>query len=184
MSEQIKLIAERLKGYREIASISAETLSHELGINTELYLDYESGKIDIPVGFLIKVAQRYDIELSVLLSGENPRLHMYCIVRKGHGIQVDRRKQYKYENLAYNFIDKKAEPFIVTVDPNKSVSAIEYNSHPGQEFDYVLEGTLKIFIEEREIILNEGDSIYFNSGYKHAMKALNNQIARFIAIVL
>lgn len=184
MTEQIRLIAERLKGYREIAGISAETLAHELGVNISTYLEYEGGKIDIPVGFLIKVAQRFDIELSVLLSGDNPKLRMYSIVRKGHGLKVERRKQYKYENLAYNFINKKAEPFIVTADPATDETQIEYNSHPGQEFDYVLEGTLKVYIEGHEIILNEGDSVYFNSENRHAMKALNNKTARFIAVVL
>jgi transcriptional regulator with XRE-family HTH domain len=183
MNDQIKLIAERLKGYREIASISAESLAREMGIPVSLYLEYESGTTDIPVGFLLKVAQKFDIELTVLLSGDNPKLRMYSIVRKGKGIMVDRRKQYKYENLAYNFIDKKAEPFIVTIEPS-SDSDIEYNSHPGQEFEFMLEGSMRVFIEGHEIVLNEGDSIYFDSGYRHAMRALNNQTARFIAIVL
>jgi quercetin dioxygenase-like cupin family protein len=32
--------------------------------------------------------------------------------------------------------------------------------------------------------MNEGDSIYFDSGFKHAMKALNNEQVKFLAIVL
>jgi quercetin dioxygenase-like cupin family protein len=183
MTEQIKLIAERIKGFREIASISAETFANELGVSKEVYLEYESGKIDIPISFILKVAQRFDIELSVLLGGDNPKLTMYSIVRKGNGLKTERRKQYKYENLAYNFIDKRAEPFIVTVEPDNG-SPVEYNSHPGQEFDYMLEGSMKVFIEGHEVELNEGDSIYFDSGNRHAMKALNNQKARFLAIVL
>jgi quercetin dioxygenase-like cupin family protein len=39
-------------------------------------------------------------------------------------------------------------------------------------------------IDGHEITLNEGDSIYFDSGYKHAMKALNNEQVKFLAIVL
>ena len=37
---------------------------------------------------------------------------------------------------------------------------------------------MKIIIDGHEIILNEGDSIYFDSGYNHAMKALNNKPAK------
>ena len=107
MLEEIKVIAERIKGLREISGISPETVAKDLGLSTEQYLEYESGKVDIPAGFLIKVAQKNSMELSALLSGENPRLHVYCVVRKDKGLNVERRKQYKYENLAYNLLIKK-----------------------------------------------------------------------------
>ena len=184
MTEQIKQIAERIKGFREIAGISAETLAKELGVPLKIYDSYEIGNVDIPVGFLIKIAHKFDIELSALLSGENPRLHVYSVVRKNKGLNVERRKQYKYENLAYNFIHKKAEPFMVTVEPDTSNNETEYNSHAGQEFNYILEGTLKLIIDTHEIILNEGDCVYFDSGYKHALKAMNNKTVKLLAIVL
>lgn len=184
MTEQIQLIAERIKELREIEGISAESFAHELNIEPALLINYESGTTDIPVGFLYKVAHRYNMELSALLRGDQPRLHVYSIVRKGKGLNVDRRKQYKYENLAYNFIQKKAEPFIVTVIPDSENTPLEFNSHPGQEFNYILEGSLMIVVDGHEIILNEGDSVYFDSGYQHAMKAMNNQPSRFLAIIV
>ena len=184
MNEQIQLIGARIKELREIEGISAESLARELNIESTVFSSYESGHTDIPVGFLYKVAHRFNIELSALLKGEEPRLHVYTIVRKGKGLNVNRRKQYKYENLASNFIQKKAESFIVTVEPSPDHSQLEFNSHPGQEFNYVLDGTLMIVVDGHEIILNSGDSIYFDSGYKHAMKALNNQQAKFLAVIV
>jgi mannose-6-phosphate isomerase-like protein (cupin superfamily) len=184
MVEQIKQIAERIKELREIAGITVEAFSEELGVPKELLFEYEKGCVDIPVGFLYKVAQKFDIELSAILTGENPRLHIYSIVRKGKGLSVERRKQYKYENLAYNFIHKKAEPFLVKIEPTAEDAQVEFNSHPGQEFDYVIEGTLKVIIDGHELILESGDSVYYDSGYKHAMKALNNTTVRMLAVVL
>jgi quercetin dioxygenase-like cupin family protein len=61
---------------------------------------------------------------------------------------------------------------------------VHYNSHPGQEFNYVIEGTLKVIINGNEIILNEGDSLFFDSGANHGMKAMNNKTAKFLAIIL
>ena len=184
MTEQIKQIAERIKEIREISGISTETLAGKLGVATGIYLKYESGNIDIPVGMIFKIAEFFNIELSVMIGGDNPKLRTYGVVRNGKGLKLERRKQYKYESLAYNFIQKKAEPFMVTIDPNPADELLEFNSHPGQEFNYVVNGTMMTIIDGHEIILNEGDSIYFNSGYKHAMKALNNEPVRFLAIVL
>jgi mannose-6-phosphate isomerase-like protein (cupin superfamily) len=184
MTEQIRLIAERIKGLRELYDTPIETLAAELGIDITVLQQYESGTVDIPVGFLHSVAQRYGVEFSTLLSGENPKLHVYCVVRKDKGLIVDRRKQYQYEELAANFVHKKAEPFIVRIKSEQGETPMEFNSHPGQEFNYVLEGTMRIIIDNHEVILNEGDSIYYDSGYKHAMKAATQQPVKFLAIVL
>ncbi len=184
MKEQIQQIAARIKELREIEGISAESFAGQLEISPKLFSDYESGNTDIPVGFLYQVAHRFNMELSALLKGEEPKLHVYSVVRKGKGLNVNRRKQYKYENLASNFVQKRAEPFIVTVEPDASNSKVEFNSHSGQEFNFLLEGTLQIVVDGHEIVLEEGDSIYFDSGYQHAMKAMNNQAARFLAVIL
>lgn len=184
MTDQIQLIASRIKELREISGISLESFAHELNVEKDLLFNFESGKTDIPVGFLIKVAHRFNMELAALLSGDQPKLHVYSVVRKGKGLNVERRKQYNYENLAWNFIHKKVEPFIVTVVPYQDGRTPEFNAHPGQEFNFVLEGNLMVVVDGHEINLNEGDSIYFDSGYQHAMYALNNQQARFLAIII
>ncbi len=184
MSEQIKLIASRIKELREISAISAQSLAAELNISEEIYLEYESGNTDIPVSFLYQIANRFNVELSAILTGDNPRLHTYQVVRKGKGANVERREDYKYQSLANNFIGKKAEPFIVTVAPEADSFPVHFNSHKGQEFNYVIEGTLKIIINGHELVLEEGDSVYFDSSANHGMKALNGKQAKFLAIIL
>jgi mannose-6-phosphate isomerase-like protein (cupin superfamily) len=184
VQENIRLIAERIKELREISGISPATLSQESGVPLDLVLQYESGTVDIPVGFLYKVAHKFGVELTAILTGENPRLHVYCVVRKDNGLRVERRRQYKYESLASNFINKKAEPFIVKIDPDNGSTPMEFNSHPGQEFNYIIEGTMKIVIDTHEIILHAGDSIYFDSNYRHAMKAMNQVPVKMLAIIL
>jgi transcriptional regulator with XRE-family HTH domain len=184
MTEQIKQIADRIKELREIAGISEETIAKNTGISAKQFLEFENGNVDIPLSVLFKIAHLLKVDLSALLSGEDPKLHIYSLVRKGKGLTVERRKQYKYENLAFNFIDKKAEPFLVTVEPESDDAPLLFTSHPGQEFNYVIDGSVKIIIDTHEVVLNVGDSIYFDSGFNHSMKALNNKYARFIAIVL
>ncbi|HEX2945854.1 MAG TPA: cupin domain-containing protein [Clostridia bacterium] len=182
MSNQVKQIASRIKDLREIAGMSEESLAAELGVTADTYREYEGGNTDIPIGFLYEVANRFGVELTAVLTGEGPRLHTYCLVRKEKGVSVDRRNPYKYQSLAYNFIHKKAEPFLVTVEPGTD-DAVHFNSHPGQEFNYVMEGTLMIYIDGHSLTLNEGDSLYFDSSCSHGMKALGGKTAKFLAII-
>ena len=106
----------------------------------------------------------------------------FSLVRKGKGPQVERRREYKYLDLAYNFKDKKAEIFYITVDPREAEH--KPYSHEGQEFNYILEGTLKVIVDKHELILNEGDSLYFDPRHPHAMYAMHNKPAKFLAVII
>lgn len=183
MEEQIIQIAERLKGMREVLNITAEEAAATCAISKEQYLKYESGMFDIPVSILHRMAHQYNFDLTMLLSGEEPHMRSYTLTRKDKGIVVDRRRAYKYQSLAGNFLNRKADPFLVVVDP-KDDPTVSYNSHPGQEFNYVIEGKLKFIIGEKTMILQAGDSIYFDSGLPHGMLAEEGKPAKFLAIIL
>lgn len=184
MNREIKEIAARIREMRELSGKTVEQVSDGTGIALTEYTHYENGIADIPASALLALAHYFTIDISVLLTGEDPRLKVYTVSRNGQGVAVERRAAYQYSHLAANFTHKKAEPFLVTVQPKPDGTVIETNSHPGQEFNYVVEGTLKILINNNEVILKEGDSIYFDSNYPHAMQAVGNSAARFIAIVL
>jgi mannose-6-phosphate isomerase-like protein (cupin superfamily) len=186
MKEKMKEIGLRIMELRELSDISIQDMANDLEISLESYQEYEDGKKDIPASILFEIAHKMGVDMGLLLTGEETRMHIFSVTRKGKGVEVGRRKQYQYENLAEKFIHKKAEPFIVTVEPKDEAEGDKpsTNTHPGQEFNYILEGILKIYIHDNEIILNEGDSIFFDSSYEHAMEALENKPARFLAIVM
>lgn len=184
MQEQLKQIADRIKGLREIMGVSLQTIAKELGIPENTYQEYEKGNMDIPVGILYKLAHRFNVELTSLLTGTEPRLHTYSLTRKEQGVSVERRRDYKYQSLANNFAHKKAEPFLVVVEPEEDDAPVHFNNHPGQEFDYVLEGTMKVFLNDYEVVLNEGDSLFYDSSVNHGMKALNKKPAKFLAVIM
>jgi transcriptional regulator with XRE-family HTH domain len=184
MVGQVQEIASRVRELREIEGVSAESLARELGVDGGVYTAWESGSTDIPVGVLFEIAGRFKVDLAELITGEAPRLKTYCLTRAERGPEVVRRAPYKYLSLAHNFIQKKAEPFLVEVGPDSANRPLELNTHPGQEFDYVVEGTLLVSVGGHELELREGDSLYYDSGEPHGMKALGGKRARFLAVIL
>ena len=176
-------IIERVKVLREIEEISAETLAAELGFEIGEYYQWESGEKDFPVGSLVEIAARFKVDLSELITGKTSKLTTFCLTRANEAPEVSRRPMYGYWNLAYNFHRKKAEPFLVEADAGTGEKPLSLNTHPGQEFDYVLEGRLLISISGHEMELGPGDCVYYDSNEPHGMKALDGKRARFIAIV-
>ena len=184
MCDPIKSIANRLRGLREVLELSAQEVAESCHLRVEEYMALESGESDISVNVLQTIARRYGISLDVLMFGEEPKMNAYFITRAGAGVSVERRKAYKYEALASGFRDRKADPFIVTVETAPTDAPMHLNSHEGQEMNYVLEGRLLLSLNGKELVLNVGDSLYFDSSLPHGMKALDGRPVRFLAIIM
>lgn len=176
-------IASRVKDMREVCEISVQEMAEKLDVPVDVYSKYESGEVDIPASVLYEASQIFDIDTSLLLTGEDTRMSVFAVTRKDKGVRIDRREAYDYENLASNFAHKAIEPFIVTVMPRDDKYIPEPNYHKGYEFVYVLEGKLRVYIKDNVIDLNEGDSIYFDSLHKHSMVALDNKKVKFLDVL-
>lgn len=182
MNTHIQQIAQRLRGLREALELSVGSMADKCGVTIDEYRMYETGESDIPVSFICHTAQVCGVETTALISGNNAHPVAYFVTRKGTGPTVERNKAYKYHSLAHGFRYAKAEPFEVTVVPGNEL--VTLNSHPGQEFNLVLEGSMQMQIAGNYIILEEGDSIYFDATRPHGMKAMNGKKVRFLAVIV
>lgn len=183
MTESTSQIAERIREIREVCGIAREDAAERLGLTLEAYSQYEDAGIDIPISVLYGMSGLFGVDLTELLTGMQPRLHNYCLVKSGEGVEVERFKGYTFQSLAFNFMHKKVEPLLVTVEPeeNKKMSLV---THPGQEFNYVLEGKIKVILGGREIEMSAGDSLYFDPSIPHGQMAVNGETARFLTVIL
>lgn len=184
MEEAIKQIGERLRGLRDVLDIPVEEIAGLAEMSVNDYLQMEQGESELSVSTLQKIARHYDVSLDALLFGEEPHMRGYFLTRHGRGLSVERRKAYHYESLASGFRGRKAEPFIVTLEPKPDDAPRESNSHAGQEFNLVLNGTVELTIGQKVLTLNEGDSIYFEATQPHGMRALGGKPAKFLAIII
>ncbi len=184
MDEQLRQIGERLRGLRDALDIPAEEVAALCGITVDRYEKIENGEVDITISNLMKIARKYGVSADALMFAEEPHMSSYTVVRKGQGLSVERTKAYKYQSLASGFADRKAEVFIVTVEPKPEAHSIYKNRHPGQEFNMVLEGAMELFIGGKTIVLEAGDSIYFDCTKPHGMRAIGDRAVKFLAFTV
>lgn len=183
MSDQVRQIAMRISDLREISDYTVAQMANACEVSEEDYRAYESGETDIPISFLLKLNEVFHVDMTELLTGEAPRLNLYSVTRAGKGQDILRADHYIYKNLAYNFSHRKIEPLYVVV-PTAANRELHPNSHAGQEFDYILEGVMRIVVDGHEVILNPGDSIYYDSSLPHAMQAKGEKPVHFLAMVI
>lgn len=184
MNQQRKDIAARLKTMREERGLTPTAMAKKMMTSPEIYRSWEAAETDIPASALHDAAHVLRGDLTELLTGEAPRLRIFTVTRAGKGVRVERRSDYRYLNLATNFIGRKADIFEVTVPPETETEGSHANTHPGHEFNYVLEGRLRIHIHGNILELNRGDCIYFDAACPHSMQALGGSPARFLALII
>lgn len=181
MNDKTKDIASRVKGLRLLTGQTVDEIAKFLGISPSQYEQYENGEDDIPVSLLNELSNYYEVDMTELLTGVSPKLKDVCMVKKGEGLRVERYDQYEFQSLAYKYVGRKIEPLLVTLIPGREPELV---SHKGQEFNYCLEGRMKVIVGDQEYILEPGDSLYFNPMILHKMLPLDDKEARYLTVIL
>ena len=183
---QLSEIATRIKELREIMGYSVAQMAEKTNVDEAQYLSYESGKTDIPFSFIHKCALAFDVEMTELLEGSSAKLSTYTVTRKGQGQETAKEDGIDIANLAPKFKDKLAEPYWVKYEysAEQQNKPIHLTTHSGQEFDLVLSGKLKVQVGTHTEVLEEGDSIYYNSSTPHGMIAVDGKDCVFCAVVM
>lgn len=182
MMENIKDIARRIRAMREDLGESKEQIAARLDLSPDQYSIYESGREDIPASVLAEIAAAFKTDMGLLLTGEKPRMSLFSVTRKGKGACISQKGSYTYENIAASFHDAVFEPFIITLSPEASQELSPRHRHPGQEFNYVLKGKLKLSLGGEEVVLGVGDSVIFDSSRLHGLQAADGDVV-FLAVI-
>lgn len=186
MSTKLSEVAGRIREMREISGYTIEEMAEKTGVSIDEYKKYEAGVVDFPFTFIHNCALAFNIEMTDILEGESARLSSYTVTRKGKGQTTAKEDGIEIQNLAPMFKNKLAEPYYVTYQYSNEQHSmpIHLTKHSGQEFDLILEGNLKVQVGDHIEVLEEGDSIFYNSSTPHGMIAVGGKDCKFLAVVI
>lgn len=177
--QHLEEISARIKDLREFSDYTYADMARKLSISEEEYAELESGKKDISIGTLYDIAAVLDIDPSVILFGKNSTKKQATVTYGGKGAEIERYEGYKFSLLNADFVDRTLEPMIVTIKEGVNPELVR---HKGQELNYVLRGSLRVIVGEREYYLRAGDSIYFDATLPHAQVAMEKS-AKFLTVI-
>lgn len=186
MKPQITEVARRIRSLRDDMSFSKEEMAEAIGISVEEYTAAEDTPSDYSFTFLYRAAEKLGVDMIDLLTGENPHLSGYSLMRAGDGLSIKRREGFEYLHLAPNFKNKLAEPFMVTAPyvESEQDAPIRLSKHTGQELNFIVSGRLRFGFEDHLEELNPGDTLLYDSSRPHGMIAIGGEPCVFLAIVL
>jgi len=176
-----------MKALRAERGLTLADLSALTGMTASTLSKIENGKVALTLEKLVLISEGLKVDLTQLVGPpQTAKLNggmRRSISRAGEGRAIEmERGNYLY--VAAELLNKKITPIIGDVFArNIDEYGGELMRHAGEEYVYVLEGTLELHTEMyTPARLEKGDSVYFDSQMGHAYIAVGDQPCRILSI--
>jgi len=182
MSEE--LLGKNIKALRKQKNVTLQELADRTSLTKSYLSKIERSKKVPPYSTVNRIAMALEVEVTYLLSAnlEYSSDIRLSFTKKNEGKIVETLGSsygYKYEALGFTKPGKNMLPYIIKAAFNeKSIF-----QHEGEEFIYVLEGKYEFIYDGEKYIMEEGDSVYFDSGVPHSARSVGKKQAKVLAIM-
>lgn len=176
-------IGKNIKNLRIKRNLTLEATARKTGYTKGYLSKVENSEKAPPVSTLLVIAKALSVTMSQILGEENPPVR--CSVVKADERKLMARNGtafgYSYETLAHHYLNKKMEPYILTIPAGSVKSAIF--QHEGEEMMLVIEGMMRFLHGGEEYIVGTGDCVYFDSSLPHYGLPADNRDVKCVMVI-
>ena len=186
--DSTKIVGAKIKALRETREISVAELAERTGLAEEQIARIEDN-IDIPsLAPLIKIARALGVRLGTFLDDQDDHGAVVCRKQETSDTisfsnnSMDARTHMHYRALSKSKADRHMEPFIIDIDNTENLDYV-LSSHEGEEFIFVMEGTVEVAHGKMKYVIEAGDTIYYDCIVPHHVHGYEGQAAKILAVV-
>ena len=190
MSNNNTVVGSKIRSIRESKGLSLEEIAERSGLSLEQITSIETDQNLPSLGPLIKIARALGVRLGTFMDDNDA---LGPIVTRAKDREADKsisfsndatdaRKHMEYHPLAQHKAGRHMEPFIIDINPENTPN-YQLSAHEGEEFIYVMEGQIELEYGKEKYLLDEGDSIYYDSIVKHHLHGAPGKSAKILAVV-
>ncbi|KAB2337596.1 cupin domain-containing protein [Cytobacillus depressus] len=165
-------IGEKLKEIRKKQKLTIADLAQKTGLSNGYLSNVERNLNSPTIESLRKIVDALSISLVELFQDEHDGTG---VVRKDERVTIIKSKD---NSIVYELLspsqNKSMEAMLVTLKPGANSGEFPH-SHVGEDFGYIIKGKIFYKIGENSYVLEEGDSIYFDSSIPHYYKNIGNE---------
>lgn len=164
------VVGQRVRRLRENCRLSVRELAAKVGVSASFIYQLEQGKVSPSFSTLKAISQTLGANMSVLVGDALPE--EWEVVRQ------NRRKRYVTSNPHFRaelltFMgprNKRMQPVVFSLEPGAEQEGFIY-AHDREDFVFVHQGRLEVFLDNRSYVLEAGDAAYFM--FDHPIKIKN-----------
>ena len=168
-------IGEKLRALRLKKKIGLVELGQHTGLSPALLSKLERGKLYPTLPTLQRIAMVFSVGLDFFFTDDRNR-RVVAVVKRSERLRFPERPgardvAFSFESLDFPAVERKLNAFYAEFNP-VTESKGKVHLHSGVEFIYVLGGKLSLKVKDDEHVLENGDSIYFDSGVPHSYRRI------------
>lgn len=170
----------QIRKHRLLQKRTLQEIADVCGFTKSLLSKIETGKVMPPVSTLMKISRAMGISMSLLLEdgAENATVFTRApAFSNDRMIKTD--KGYFFYAFAGERPRKLMQPFMFCA--KKGEIRRHQLSHSGEEYIYMLSGSMKYRVGSVEYLLNPGDSLYFDACENHELHPVTDEV-RYLAV--
>jgi transcriptional regulator with XRE-family HTH domain len=169
-------IGTRLRTLRTTRGLTLDRLAGLCGL-TRGYLSLVERDLKTPsIAALLRMTEALGTDVGKLFNGRQDAATDYVLYR--HQPNRDEASAAAIP-LAPGRAGKMMEPFLI----RPTGTAVRRATHSGEELIVVLRGDVLIKLGEEDIILQPGDSLYFNASIEHSIHRVGSAPAELLVVV-
>lgn len=176
-----KDIGNKIKELRLNKKMTLRELSENTGLSIGFLSQLERGLTSIATDSLMRIAESLDVDLNYFFISPKKKNKIVLRNYEKEVFKVDSSKFINY-NLTTNLSDKNILPRLVELLPNNSDENLNQYRHEGEEFIFVLEGILTLYVDNEQYELYPGDTAHYNSQVMHNYANYTNKIVRILEV--
>lgn len=169
-------VGKTIRRVRLDKKITHDQLANATGLSIDYLKKIEYGKTRPPVGTLLQIARALKIDSSSLLkakaAGVKDRVEAY----------TKRTENYAYTPLTPGATSTHIKAFRITVNAHTEHRGVGYR-HQGEEFVFVLSGSVEVGVGKHCNQLGTGESLLFNSDIKHKIRNPGDRPAELLVVI-
>jgi len=171
-------VGERIREIRTGQGLSLRALAELSKLSTNAISLIERGDNSPTVSSLHSLATALNVPITAFFE-QQPDGHV--IFLKNNRRPASESAGVRMENLGSGLPNQQIEPFLLSIGPGSS-STRNQITHSGEEFVYMLRGSLTCMINEQEYHLEEGDSLLFLASQPHVYRNQTSRMAQILII--
>lgn len=181
-------LGDKIKEIREFRKLTLDELASKTGYSPEFLEGLENGTKMTTLGTLMVIAKAMGLRVGTFLDdSDNQGPAVSRKAERGDGVRFAARTEsgigdLSFLPLAHDSSGRHMEPFIIDIAASTAEN-YQLSQHEGEEFIYVLSGVVEISYGKQTYVLEEGDTIYYDSIVPHSVHSASGVDSRILAVV-
>jgi len=184
MNDYLIGIGKRIKDIRKTNKMTINTVAAEANVSNGLISRIENGRTIPSLPVLLNIINALETKVSDFFDGMAVANELSYIVSRSEDNAII-EKEEEAQGFTYKYLFGKQmssigfEAVLLEVKPNSQREKVETDAY---EFKYILSGECVYSIGEDEVLLKEGDSIFFDGRIPHVPINRGNLTAKMLVL--